>query len=125
MTLAATGLLLIRCVSATPISVNCAFSDLALEMCTIVVEDCELVLAEDVRVGVGGKVVRDFGYSFFEVSSDARVEIAFSVASKIDGSLIGQWADTVTAGLVVAVGSAAIHCRRGDGDGRTKLKAFR
>lgn len=125
VTLAATGFLLIGRVRAAPVSVDCALSDLALESGAEIVEDCELVFAEHVGVGAGVEVVRNLGDSFLEVSGDTGVEVAFGVASYINGPLVGQLADAVNASLVVVgVGSAATHCRGRHGHGRAELKAF-
>lgn len=122
MVLAAISLLLLisACVGASPVTINGAFGEVALEAGAEVVKDGELVLAEEVRVWVGFQVVGNLGDGFFEVGSDIGVEIAFGVAGDIDGPLVGQLADAVDANGV-SVGGATAHCRRGDGDGVAKV----
>ena len=118
MTLGAISLLLLLAsVGASPVAINRALGHLAREALTKVVEDSEFVFAEQVRVRVGFQIVCDLGNGVFKVCSDTRVEVAFGVASDIDGSLVSQLADAINAHRIVVVGGAAAHCRRRDGDG--------
>lgn len=124
VTLAAISLLLlIACVGASPVAIDGAFGHLALEALAEVVEDCELVLAEQVGVRVGVEVVGDLGDGILQVRGDIGVEIALGIASNIDGSLVGQLANAVDADCVDVVGAAA-HCRRGEGDGVAEVDGF-
>lgn len=120
--LAATSLLLLARVRGAPVAVDRALGDVSRETLPVVVEDRKLVFAQDVSVRLGVKPVCYLRDGVFEIARDTRIQIAFGVASNVDGSLICELTNAINAGVGVAV---ATHCRRREGDGMMKTEAIR
>lgn len=94
---------------ASPVPVNSAFGNIALEALPEIVEDGELILGEKAGVRLGVELVVDLGDCIFEVRGDTGIEIALGVARDVNGSLVGQRTNPVDAGGAGVVGVAA-HC---------------
>lgn len=108
--LAATSLLLLARVRRAPVAVDRALGDVSRETLAVVVEDRKLVFAQDVSVRLGVKPVCYLRDGVVEIARDIRIQVAFGIASNVDGSLICELTNAVNAGGVgVAV---ATHCRR-------------
>lgn len=99
--------------STSPVAVYRTFCEVAFEAATVVVEHRELVLTQNVAVWVGVDVCPDVVHSVVEVGRNTRVQVAFGIASYIDGSLVVKGTYSVNVGRVVASHDAA----RGSRDG--------
>lgn len=74
----------------------------ALEATDVEVEDGELVLGEDVSAGLLLDASADVADGRFEEIVDGRIEVAFGVASNVNGALVTESAYPVNVCIVVA-----------------------